>query len=199
LALTEHQNQCFKIARAAEARLRTLTMTYRVARESVWAYQMASIKPAALYRSELWCGPNIGGGQDDLQLLLDRQGRYTLGEVPTTPHGVVTRECRLTIAPVILECRQECFTARLANTCTNKLRKQHHNPCSGMPVCRAVNREHEHAPTTDAMSWPPPAKESVVRTVIKDDGSAAKCAAQQWAREKEAKVRVVVWVWWTAG
>ena len=47
------------------------------------------------------------------------------------------------------------------------------------------------------MSWPAPGDESVGRTVILDDATAAKRAAQRWARETEAKVGARVWMWWT--
>ena len=49
------------------------------------------------------------------------------------------------------------------------------------------------------MSWPAPGEESVVRTVILDDATAAKRAVKRWAREKEAKVGAGVWMWWTDG
>ena len=83
--------------------------------------------------------------------------------------------------------------------CSNKLRQLHHNRTSEAPVCRAVKKEHEHGGTTEGMSWPPTGEESVVTTVILDDASAAKRAAQRWAREKEAKVGAGVSMWWTDG
>jgi len=49
------------------------------------------------------------------------------------------------------------------------------------------------------MSWPAPGEEPVVKTVILDDKSTAKSAAQRWAREKKAKVGAGVWMWWTDG
>jgi len=53
LTLKEHQNRCMTKARAAEARLRTLTKTYGVVPESVRAVQLACIQAVALYGSEL--------------------------------------------------------------------------------------------------------------------------------------------------
>jgi len=88
------------------------------------------------------------------------------------------RDSGLTPTCIILESRQQHFVARLANTCSNKLRKLHQNPSSGAPECRAVKNDHEHGRTTEGMSWPPLGEESVVRTVILDDASAAKRAAQ---------------------
>jgi len=49
------------------------------------------------------------------------------------------------------------------------------------------------------MNWPTPGEESVVRTIILDDDTAANRAAQRWAREKEAKVGAGVGMWWTDG
>jgi len=49
------------------------------------------------------------------------------------------------------------------------------------------------------MSSPAPGKEPAVRTTILDDTAAARSAAQYWAREKEAKIRAGVWMWWTDG
>jgi hypothetical protein len=109
------------------------------------------------------------------------------------------REAGPTPAPVILDSRQQRFTARLANACSNKLKELHQNPSSGAPICRAVKKEHEHGRTTEGMNWPTPGEESVVRTIILDDDTAAKRAAQCWAREEEAKLGAGVWMWWTDG
>jgi hypothetical protein len=188
-----------KKARAAEARLRTLTKTYRVVPESVRPVQIACVQAVALYGSELWWNPKEVGRQDDLQLLLNRQARSILGALPTMPRGALMREAALTPAPVILDSRQQRFTARLANACSNKLKELHLNPTSGAPICRAVKKEHGHGRTTEGMSWPAPGEESVVRTLILDDDTAAKRAVQRWARENAAKVGAGVWMWWTDG
>jgi len=101
--------------------------------------------------------------------------------------------------PVILDSRQQRFAARLAHTCSNKLRKLHQNPSSGALVCRAVKKELEHGWTTEGMSWLPRGEESVVRTVLLHDASDTKRAPQRWARQKQAKVGAVVRMWWTDG
>jgi len=97
------------------------------------------------------------------------------------------REAGLTPAPVILDSRQQRFTARLANACSDKLKELHQNPASGAPISRVVKKEHEYARTTEGMNRPAPGEESVVRTIILDDDTAAKRAAQCWAREKRPK------------
>jgi len=199
LTFKEHHTQCMMKARAAEARLRSLTTTYGVVSEGVRAFQVACVQVVSVYGSELWWDPNEAGRRHDFQLLLNRQARSILGALPTTPRGALMRDSGLTPAPVILESRQQCFVARLANTCSNMQRKLHQNPSSGARVCRPVKKEHDHRQRTEGMSWPPPGEESVVRTVLLDDASAAKRAAQRWAREKEAKVGVGVWMWGTEG
>jgi len=199
LTLKEHNTRCINKDRAAEARLQTLTKTYGVVPESVRAIQVACIEAVTLYGSELWWDPNEAGRRDDLQLVLNGQARFILGALPMTPRGALIRDSGLTPAPVILESRQQCFAARLANTYSNKPRQLHQNPSSGALVCRAVKKEHEHSGTTEGMSWPPPGEESVVRTGILDDDSVAKNVAQRCASEKEAKVGAGVWMWWADG
>jgi len=95
--------------------------------------------------------------------------------------------------------RQQRFAARLADACSGKLKELHRNTSSGAPICRVVKEEHEHGRTTEGMMWPAPGEESVVRTVILDDTTAAKRTAQRWAREKDAKIGAGVWMWWTDG
>jgi hypothetical protein len=103
LTFKEHHNRCMKKARAAEARLRTLTKTYGVVPYSVGAVQVACVQAVALYWSELWWDPKVIGRRDDLQLLLNRQARAVLGALPTTPRGALMRESGLTPAPVFLD------------------------------------------------------------------------------------------------
>jgi len=158
LTLKEHHNRYTKKARAAEARLRTLTKTYGAVPVSVRAVQVACIRAVALYGSEQLWDPNKAGRRDDLQLLLNQQARAILGALPTTPRGALMRDSGLTPAPLILESRQQPFAARLANMCSNKLRKLYQNPFSGAPVCRAVKKEHEHGRKTKGMTRPPRVK-----------------------------------------
>jgi ribonuclease HI len=199
MTIQEHPNRCMRRARGAEARLQTLTKTDGVVPESVRGVQVAGIQAVPLYGSELWWDPSEAGMRDDLHLILNRQARSILGTLPTTPWGALMPDSELTHTPVVLESRQQRFAARLANPCSNKLRKLHQDPSSGTLVCRAGNKEHEHGRTTEDMNWPAPGEESVVRTVILNDATAAMRAAQRWAIEKEAKVGVGVWMWWTDG
>jgi len=199
LTFKEQHNRCMEKASAAEARLRTLTKMYGVVPASVRAIQIACVQAVALYWSELWWDPKAVVRRDDLQLLLNRQARSILAALPTTPWGVLMREAGLTPAPVISDSRQQRFTARLANACSNKLKELHQNPASGAPISRAVKQEHEHGRMTEGMTWLAPGKVPVVRTIILDDDTAAKRAAQRWPREKEAKGGAGVGMWWTDG
>jgi hypothetical protein len=144
LTFKEQHNRCMKKARAAEARLRTLTTTYGIVPESVRAVQVACIQAVALYGSELWWDPKDAGRRDDLQLLLNRQARSILGALPTTPRAALMRQLGLTPAPVVLDSKQQRFAARLADACSGKLKELHRNPSSGAPICRVVKEEHEH-------------------------------------------------------
>jgi len=199
LTFKEHHNRCMKTARGDKARLRTLTKTYGVVPESVRAVQIACVQAVTLYGSEVWWDPKDVGRRENLQLLLNGQARSILGALPTTPRGALMRQAGLSPVPVILDSRQQRFTTRLANSCSNKLQELHQKPASGAPICRAVKKEHNHGRTTEGMNWPAPGEEPVVRTIILDDDTAAKRAAQRWAREKEAKVGAGVWMWWTDG
>jgi hypothetical protein len=71
LTFKEHHNRFMKTARAAEARLQTLTKTYCVVPESVRAVQMACVEAVALSGSTLRCDPREVGWRNDLQLLLN--------------------------------------------------------------------------------------------------------------------------------
>jgi len=103
-------------------------------------------------------------------------------------------ESACTPAPVTIDSRQPRFAARLENACSSDLNEVHSNPSSGVPICRVVWKVHEHGRTTEARNWPAPGEEPVVRTIILDDTTAAKSVAQHWAREKEAKIGVGVWM-----
>jgi hypothetical protein len=182
---------------AAEARLRAVTKTDKIVPDSVRAVQVTWVQAFALYGSKLWWDPKEVGRRDDLLLLLNRQARSVLGALPTTPRGSVMKKSGLTPGPVILDARQKRFAARLPNACSCKPKELHEDPSSGTPICQLVDTGHEHARTTKGMSCPAPGDEPVVKSIILDDKSTAKSAARRWAREKDAKVRVGVWVWST--
>jgi len=199
LTFKEHNNRCIKEARAAEARLRSLTKTYGLLPESVQAVKVSCVQVVALYGSVLWWDHREVGRRYDLQLLLNRQARSILGVLPTTPHSALRRESGLAPAPVTSDRRQQQFAGRLESACTNNQKELHSNPSSGAPTCRVVRIAHEHGRTTEGMNWPSLGKEPAVTTTILDNTAAAKRAGQPRAREKEAKIGAGVWMWWTDG
>jgi hypothetical protein len=71
-------------ARAAEARLRSLTKTNGGVRESVRAIQAVCVQAVGLYGSELWWDRREVGRRDDIQLLLNQQAMSIMGALPTT-------------------------------------------------------------------------------------------------------------------
>jgi hypothetical protein len=186
-----------KKARAAEARLQNLTKTYGIDPKSVRAVQVACVQAVSLYGIELWWDQREVGRRDDLKLLLYRQPSSILGALPTTPQGALMRESVLTPVQVIVDSREQRFAARLENSRSSKLKELHKNHASGAPICRAVRNEEEHGRTTEGMNWPALGKDPVVRNPILDDTTAAKNAAQHWARAKEAPIGAGVWMWWT--
>jgi len=167
---------------------KTLTKSYGVVPYSVRAVQQGSVKPFALYLSDLWRYPRHIGRRDDLLLLLNRHARSILGVLHKSPQGGLLRQSGLTLTLIILRSRQQRFAATLANACSSKLKELHHNPSSSEPICDIVRKEYEHGLTTEGMNWAALGKESVVRTSIQDYATAAKSAAQLLSKKTEAKV-----------
>jgi len=83
--------------------------------ERVRAVQISCVQAVTLYGSKLSWDPKETGRREDLELLLNRQARSTMGALPTTPPGALMRDSGLTPAAVALDSRQQQFTARLAN------------------------------------------------------------------------------------
>jgi len=207
LIIKEHYNWYMKRASAAEGRLWKLPNRYVVMSVGWRAVQIACIWAVALYGSKLWWDPKALGRQDDPKLLLNQQARSRLGVLCTTPQRAPMREAGLTPTPVISDSRQQWFTARLANAYSNEGKTLHQTPSSGELICRVVNNENGHGYTTDGMNWPTSGEESVVRTIILDNKSAANRYVQRrkWGRSK-CRPRdlnlVDQWIalqWWLSG
>jgi hypothetical protein len=158
-----------KKARAAEAKLRTFTTTYGAVPESIRAIQVECVQAVALYGSKLWWDPQEIGRRGNLQLLLNRQASTILGMELMTPTGALKRDSGLPPTPVILDSRQQRSAVRLTNACSSNLVQLHKDPLSGAPLCQEVDNEDKHSWTTEAVSWPAPGEEQVVRTIILDD------------------------------
>jgi len=173
-----------KKARAAEARLRVLTKMHGIIPDQVRPSQIAYVQAVALYRSELWRNPRQIGSQEDLQLLLNRQARSTLGALPTTPMGALMRESGITPAPVALDARQQRFTARVASACDgSKPMAVHDHPRSGAPICRVITKEHEQGREAETMGWPNPDKQPAGKMVVLSEDTATKREAISRAKE----------------
>jgi hypothetical protein len=152
LTFKEHHNRCMKKARAAEARLRSLTRTYGVVPACVRAVQIACVQAVALYGSELWWDPKEGSRRDDLQLLLNRQARSTLGALPTTLRGAHMRDSGLTPAAAALDARQQRFMERLASACEgSKSKELFEYPTPDAPVGRVAAIEHARGRRAETM------------------------------------------------
>jgi len=144
LTFKEHHNRCLKKARAAEARLRTLTKMHGIVPEWVRAIQIACIQAVAQYGSEIWWDPKATSRREDLQLLFSWQARSTLGALPMTPLSAVMRDSGLTPVPVVMDSRQQQYLARLANACEGtKLKEMYHYPIPGATICRIIKKEHD--------------------------------------------------------
>jgi len=106
LTFKEHPKYCMKKARAAEDRLHQLTRMRRIIPEWVRAIEIAWGHAVVLYGCKLWWDQEEIGRQEDLQLILNQQGRSTLGALPVAPVGSLMRDSGLTTARLALDSRQ---------------------------------------------------------------------------------------------
>jgi len=135
-----------------------------------------------------------GSRRDDLQLLLNRQARSTLGALPTTPRGAHMRDSGLTPAAVAIDARQQRFVARLANACEgSKSKELFAYPTPGAPVGRVAATEHARGRRAETMRWPDPGEKPAVTAIILEDDTEAKRATELWAKEKEGKSGSGTW------
>ena len=104
---------------------------YGVVPRTVRVVQVVCLQAVARYGSELRWDPKEVGRRDDLQHLLNRKVRSILGALPTTLRGAHMRDSGLTPTPVILDCKQQQFSARLADAYTSELQEVHQKPSSG--------------------------------------------------------------------
>jgi len=109
------------------------------------------------------------------------------------------RESRPTLGPVTLDFTRQQFAARLEHPCSSNVKELHIIFYSGALICRVSRKQHEHGQTTEGMNWPAPGNEPLLRTTILDSTTAAKMAAQHWAREKQGTIGARVWRWWPNG
>ena len=188
-----------KNARAADAPLWSLTGLHGVVPACVRAVLIGCVQAVALYWSELWWDPMERSRRDDLQLLLNRQARSTLGALRSTPIGTLMTDSGLTPAAVALDAWQQRCVWRLASACAGSKAKELYNyPTPGVPVGRVAAMEHARGNRAETMCSPDPGEKPAVRTTILDDAT-AKRAAELWAQSKESKAGSGTWTWWADG
>jgi len=167
-----------KKARAAEAQLRSLTLTYGVVPGCVRAVPIACIQAVALNGSKLWWDAEEGSWWVDLQRLLYREARSTVGALPATPRGTLRRDSGLTPAAVALDTGKQWFMGRLPNACEgSKLKELIEYPTPGAPVGRVPAIEYARGKSAETMCWTAPGEKPAVKTTILEDDTKAKRAA----------------------
>ena len=136
--------------------------------------------------------------QDDHQLRLNRQARSILSALPTTPRGAHMRDSELSPVAVAHDAGQQRFVARLAKACEGfKSKELFEYPTPAAPVGRVAAIEHARGRRAETMRWPDPGEKPAVKTTILEDDTAAKRAAELWAKKKEGKSGSGTWTWGT--
>jgi len=183
----EHHNQCMKKSRAAEARLRSLIGTHGVEPTRARVVQIVCVQAIGLYGSKRWWDPKDGRRWDDLQLLLNQQGKWTLRALLTTPRVTLRKFSGLTPAVVALDARQQRFVSRHTSSCKgSKAKELSDYPTPGAPEGRMAVIEHARSIGVETMCWPDPGEKPVVRTTMMEDDAVAKRASERWAKERKA-------------
>jgi len=196
LAFRQHYNQCMQKERATEALLQTLTQPHGVVSASVSAVLMACIQAVVRYGIKLWWDPQEGCRQDDLQLLLKRQTRSTLGTLPTTLSGTRMRYLGLTPVAVAIYASQQRFLCRQASACKGSKSKELSNyPTPGVLGGSIAVIEHTHGWRVETMCLSDPGEEPAVDTRVLQDNDTARRAAEQGARRKECKAGSLTSTW----
>jgi len=106
----------------------------------------------------------------------------------------------LTPGLVALDTRQQQLTAGLVRVCEgSKLKAVHDHPTSRTPICRVITNEPQQCREAETMRWHNPDEEPAVKAVLLLEDTAAQRETIRRVREREAKVGVAVWMWWTNG
>lgn len=112
LIFNTHVKERVKQARAAEARIKGLTRTYGLPSGLVRKIQIAAVQAIALFGAEIWWrGQKMY--QDEIQKLLNRQGRAITGMYRSAPVGPLMSESGLIPAQILLDYRQRKYAYRL--------------------------------------------------------------------------------------
>ena len=112
LTLRTSRRRAINRARAKEAALRRLVSKHGLAPAAARNLQQAIVSGTMLYAQQLsWNGAK--GTEREVQLVLNRMGRASLGVRQTTPLGIVAAESGLTPARALLNHTQARFALRL--------------------------------------------------------------------------------------
>jgi len=111
LTLNDHTKKIFAKARRTQNRVRSLMTTKELNPEGCQQILIAAVQAVALYRAELWWKGQKNTAQE-LQKILNEQGRRVTGYFRTTPQGAVINDARLRPANAILNNRVRRYKMR---------------------------------------------------------------------------------------
>jgi len=104
LTLNDHTKKTLAKARRAQNRVRSLMVKKGLSSEGCKRIQVAAVQAVALYRSELWWHGERNRAQE-VQTLLNEQGRRVTGCFRTTPQGALMNDAGLRPAVSLLNNR----------------------------------------------------------------------------------------------
>jgi len=100
LTLNDHTKKIFVKARRAQSRVRSLMTKKGLSLEGCQRIQIAAVQAVALYGAELWWKKQKGKAQE-VQKILNEQGRRVTGCFRTTPQGALMNDAGLRLANAI--------------------------------------------------------------------------------------------------
>jgi len=111
LTLNDHTKKIFAKARRAQSRVRSLMTKKGLSPEGCQRIQIAAVQAVALYEAELWWKGQKNRAQE-VQQILNEQGRRVTGCFPTTPQGALMNDAGLRPAKAILNIRVRRYKMR---------------------------------------------------------------------------------------
>jgi hypothetical protein len=111
LTLNDHTKKTFAKARRAQNRVRSLMTKKGLSPEGCQRIQIAAVQAVALYGAELWWKGQKNKAQE-VQKILNEQGRRVTGCFRTTPQGALMNEAGLRPANAILNNRVRRYKMR---------------------------------------------------------------------------------------
>jgi len=111
LTLNDHTKKIFAKARRAQNRVRSLMVTKGLSLEGCQRIQVTAVQAVALYRAEL-CWKGQKNKAQEVQQILNEQGRRVTGCFRTTPQGALMNNAGLRLANAILNNRVRRYKMR---------------------------------------------------------------------------------------